>query len=144
MKYVIFKISEEIFGIDIQSAVSIEKISPITRVPLAPSYLLGIINLRGEIIPVIDLSRALDQMPERDIVDFKNIVIVKRDDYKIGLLTESDVSIIELDNTAIQRDLSTLSEKDRTYISGVARHEGQIVNILDVVRLTTPERAVMG
>ncbi|SHE93905.1 purine-binding chemotaxis protein CheW [Caldanaerobius fijiensis DSM 17918] len=143
MKYVVFKASGDTFGVDIQSAVSIEKILPITRVPLAPSYLRGIINLRGEIIPVIDLSRALEQSTSEESAGFKNIVIIKREDYKIGLLIDSDVSIIDIDDNLVQKDVSNLSEVDKAYISGIVKYENQIINILNTVKLTTPERAVI-
>lgn len=143
MKYVVFKSSGDIFGVDIQSAVSIEKILPITRVPLAPPYLLGVINLRGEIIPVIDLSRALEQVISEESTGFKNIVIIKREDYKVGLLIDSDVSIIDIDDNLVQKDVTNLNEVDKAYISGIVKYGNQIINILNTVKLTTPEKVVI-
>ncbi|WP_026485899.1 chemotaxis protein CheW [Caldanaerobius polysaccharolyticus] len=143
MKYVIFQISGESFGVDIQSAVSIEKRLPITRVPLAPDYLVGVINLRGEIIPIINPSALLKQDDGGDLSNFHKVLIVSREDYKIGLLIGNEVSIVDIDEHLIQRDAVDLSESDKMYISGIIRHQERIVNILNVEKLTTPEKVMI-
>ncbi len=64
-KYVIFKLSDEYYGLSIDNVISIEKPSQSTRIPNAPDYIKGVINLRGEVIPVIDLRKKLEMEPKK-------------------------------------------------------------------------------
>ncbi len=87
MEYVIFKLADSYYGIEICELSSIERSLDITRVPLLPSYMLGVFNLRGEIVPVVDL-RQLFGFESAKLSGENRILVVKREKTKLGLLVD--------------------------------------------------------
>ncbi|PIE77279.1 MAG: hypothetical protein CSA13_00140 [Clostridiales bacterium] len=87
MEYVVFNLADEKYGIDICGLSSIERNLNITRVPSLPSYVLGVFNLRGEIVPVVDL-RQLFGVKLSDLSKDSRILVVKKEKLKLGLLVD--------------------------------------------------------
>ena len=83
-KYVIFKLEEEFYGLPISNVLSIERVSKITRIPNSPKYVLGLINLRGDVIPVIDLNIKLGFKSTK--VNNSSRIIVIKDDIIIKII----------------------------------------------------------
>lgn len=100
-QFVIFTLKQQLYGIDIQSVQIIERMKNIMRVPKAPECIKGVMNLRGEIIPVIDL-RAQFQLGEMTDSDDTRIIIIKIDDTMVGIIVDSVKEVVELKDEQIE------------------------------------------
>ena len=136
-KYLIFKLGNEEYGIDIHKITTIiEKDMNIARVPKTPSYLKGVINLRGEIIPIMSLRIRFGQ-PEDVFTEDSRIVIVKLDDISVGLIVDIVLEVLELDDEATESIANIAGEISLDYITGVGKADGRIITLLNLEKLVT-------
>lgn len=136
-KYLTFVLDSESYGIGINNVTEIIGIQPITLVPELPSYIKGIINLRGKIIPVMDV-RLRFKKTFRDYNDRTCIVVVDVNELSIGLIVDSvsEVSIIQDENIVPPPNLNKVSNK---YISGIGKIDNEVKLILDCDKLINYE-----
>ncbi|KGG80825.1 chemotaxis protein CheW [Caloranaerobacter azorensis H53214] len=133
-QYVLFKLEEESYGIEIEYVKTIEKISNITRVPNTKPYVKGVINLRGEVIPVIDLRERFG-LPIRDYNNDTRVVIVSIQDYIIGLIVDSSSEVIylndnEVDNPPVVGEVNTVE-----FIKGIGKKDGKLIMLLNLKKV---------
>lgn len=138
--FVVTKINKEEYGMDIEKVQSIEKITKITKVPKTPNYIKGVINLRGEIIPVISLRAKLGM---DDIIydDSTRIVVIKNDDILIGFIVDSANEVIELTDNDVE-DISNEEKninKNTDYISKIGKKDDRLLLILDLDKLISQD-----
>lgn len=134
-QYLGFKLGREEYGVDIQMITSIiEKNMKIARVPKAPKYILGVINLRGEIIPVMDTRMRL-QLSTVEDTENTRIIIVKVEEIVIGMVVDSVAEVIELDDDSIEGLSTFSSDITMDYISGVGKVDNRIVTLLNLENL---------
>lgn len=123
MQVVIFTLGEEKFAFETRLIYGIEKIMSITKVPKSPYYIKGLVNLRGNIISIVDLKAYLD-------IDWtaeeENIVIVETGDERIGLLVDNVYEVIEVDNDMIEKINDNTGK-----IKGVINFKDYIVTLLE-------------
>ena len=132
-KYLEIELGKESYGIDIGRITSINEANlEITRVPKAPRYIKGVINLRGEIIPVMDLSMRL-KMPEMVLTGNSRIIIVKADDIKMGLLVDGVNEIVTIDDSLLKTDASEGAGDD--FILGVGKVSDGVITVLNVEKI---------
>ncbi len=138
-KFLIFRLSNEEYGIDIHKITTIiEKDMSIARVPKLPVFISGVINLRGEIIPVISL-RLKFGMAE-DVYDpDTRIVIIKLDEISAGLIVDSVAEVIELDEESTESMANISGELSMDYITGVGKSDGRIITLLNLEKLISLE-----
>ena len=118
----------------------IEPLRPITRVPRAPQFLRGVIDLHGEIIPVVDLKLRLGLSADESYYDeHARLLIVEVDDQPVGMLTDAVVGIRQLDVTAIEPPPPMVADINGVYLTGVVRWEEQLLIVLDLSRVLTLE-----
>lgn len=130
-QYVLFKLGKEYYGIDIHNVQTIEKVFDITRVPHAPYYVEGVINLRGEIIPVINLRSRLN-LDSMEITHDTRIIITKYDEMIVGLLVDSSSEVIKLDEIQLE-DAPNISENiSHNNIKGIGKDQERIIILLDM------------
>lgn len=136
-KYLTFVLDSESYGIGINNVTEIIGIQPITLVPELPSYIKGIINLRGKIIPVMDV-RLRFRKAFREYNDRTCIVVVDINELSIGLIVDSvsEVSIIQDENIVPPPNLNKVSNK---YISGIGKIDNEVKLILDCDKLINYE-----
>lgn len=120
MKVIVFKLGQEEYGIDVDKVQTIERISPITRVPKTYSFVKGVINLRGVVIPVIDL-RGRFSLPEAEFTDQSRIIIVSVDEMEVGFIVDSANDVIDLDTDMIDSPPEVVGGVKAKYLDGVAR-----------------------
>jgi len=132
-EYVIFRLADESYGVDIDHVENIEKHTSITRVPYTKSYISGIINLRGNIIPVIDVRKRLGIDSKTEDKDSR-IMIVNVDDLKVGLLVDASSEVLQLSQDQIEPAPKTVGSDDN-YISSVGKDNGRIIMIVDLNKL---------
>lgn len=133
-KYVLFKLDNEYFGLGIDNVLSIEKFQDCTRVPNAPVYIVGVVNLRGEVIPVVDLRKKLNLEFKENDKDTR-IIIVKSKEVVVGLVVDSSSEVLEIDNKNIDKPPATESKKMREYIKGIGKDNERLIILLDLDRL---------
>jgi purine-binding chemotaxis protein CheW len=140
-QFVVFRLGQEKYGVDILNVSTISEYLEITRVPDAPHYVQGMINLRGDIIPVISLKRRFN-IPETEVSDETRIIIYTIDGVDIGFLVDEASQVLRVDDKDIEPTPAILRGADREYISGVGKYEGQIIILLDFSKiLSDTERA---
>lgn len=132
-QFITINVNEEYYGIDISYINSIERMQKITRVPKAQSYFTGIINLRGEIVPVMSLRRKIGL--EDDVFD-KNtrIIIMKLEPkYSIGIIVENVLEVITLGKENIEKAVT--EDDSSSYVYGIGKHEDKLISLLDVEKV---------
>lgn len=134
-KFLVFKLKHEEYGIDIQKITTIiEKEMSIARVPKTPDFLKGVINLRGEIIPVINLRKRFN-LDEGEDTEETRIIIIKLEDMLIGLIVDSVAEVVELNDDSIESITNIASDQSLDYIFGVGKVDGRIVTLLNIEKL---------
>ena len=124
-KYLIFSIGKGYYGIDIKYVIEIIGIEPITEVPELPTYIKGVINLRGKIIPVMDV-RAKFKKEEKEYDDRTCIIVVEIGSICIGLIIDTVVEVASIEESSISPPPKTSYNRDteNKYIKGI----GEVLN----------------
>jgi len=135
LQFVSFNLDGGKFGVDILSVREILRMQPITRLPNVPDFIEGVINLRGEIIPVIDLRKRLG-MPPKEADKKSRIVVIELDDKKVGLIVDMVSRVIRVDENSVEPPPEAV-KLDPRYITGIAKLEDDFMVILDLQGLIT-------
>ena len=138
-RFVVFRLVGEDYAIPIAGVHTVEKIMPITRVPHAPQFVDGVINLRGEVVPVINLRRRLGLPEATDCVD-AHIVVALAGEQLVGLIVDEISHVLSLPQTAIQPANQVIGESNRNFLLGVGKWENGLIIVLDLERVVDPER----
>jgi purine-binding chemotaxis protein CheW len=131
-----FKVNNELYGIDVMQVKEVLRYSDITPVPGADYYILGIINLRGNVATVID-TRRLFNMPNVDIDDDTRIIMVEYNEQEvIGLVVDSVDEVINIPQNETERAPSVTSdETSRRFVQGVCYHNNILTILLDIGKM---------
>lgn len=132
-KYVIFKLNKEYYGIPIDKVISIEKMQNSTRIPNGPKYLKGVINLRGEVIPLIDLRQKLD-MELKEIDKNSRIIVVSHEDIVAGLIVDSSSEVVEISEDSID-EVPSSDNINLTFIHGIGKTRDRLVILLELSKV---------
>lgn len=136
-KFLTFILGNENYGIEIRYVTEIIGIQPITEVPELPEYIKGIINLRGKIIPVMDV-RLRFKKAFRDYNDRTCVIVIDIKDISIGLIVDSVSEVISIQETEIVAP-PNLSKGGNKYISGIGKVGNEVKLILDCDKLLNDE-----
>ncbi len=146
-QYIVVKLGEEQFGIDIKYVDNIVRMQRITRVPKAQHYFKGVINLRGEVIPVMSL-RLKFGLKEEEYKNSTRIIIIKLEPQSaIGIIVDEVREVVNLssDNMEkVQYDATGANDDKLRYLSGIGKHNNGLISILNIanVIIEKEERAV--
>jgi len=133
-QYIMLKFDSEQYGIDISYIDNIVRLQPITRVPHTQSYFLGIINLRGEIIPVMSMRSKFD-LPDKENTNASRILIIKYEgNAKIGILVDEVREVVTLSDNEIEK-LSSDAIDARAYLAGVGKHNDTLISLINIPAL---------
>lgn len=139
-KYLTFNLADETYGANILAIREIIGIQHITRVPECPPYLKGVINLRGQVIAVVDL-RLLFGLPEKAYDDEVSIVIVEVDGVSVGMVVDRVQEVEDLSAASIEPRPPMKSNIDEEYILGMGKTEERLIILLDTdTALRSPKR----
>ena len=130
---VTFSLGREEYGVDISSVQEIIRATDITPVPGAPAHVRGVINLRGKIIPVVDL-RSRFRMPVGVVTDAQRIIVIELNGKRLGMLVDGVSQVIKLSSAIIEEIPEEAITLDQNYIKGVGKLEGRLIIILDLNR----------
>jgi purine-binding chemotaxis protein CheW len=129
-----FRIGRETFGLPIAIVREIVRVPEITSVPDAPQYIEGVINLRGRIIPVVDLRKRFGQ--EATALNKKSrVVVVELNSRFVGLIVNSASEVLKLPPSEIEKPHNVFQEGELDYITGVGKLNGRLVILLDLNRI---------
>ena len=135
---VVFDLANEVYGMDIGVVLEIIRMQEITKVPRTPEFVEGIINLRGKIIPVVDLRKRFS-LPVTDETADNRIVVVDIDGQGIGMVVDAVSEVLRIPMDAIEPPSSLITSQDSDYIRGIAKVEDRLVILLDLERVFTDQ-----
>jgi len=128
-----FRIGEETFGVRIGSVREIVRVPEITTVPNAQETIEGVINLRGKIIPVVDLRKRFGQ---EVTADKKNrILVVELENKLVGLIVNSASEVLKIPPSEIESPGSVFADGESSYVTGVGKLKGRLIILLDISKL---------
>ena len=133
-QYIVVRLGEEQYGIDIRYVDNIVRKQRITRVPKAQHYFKGVINLRGEVIPVMSLRLKFDLEPD-EYTNATRIIIIKLEQHSaIGIIVDEVKEVVTLSEDAIDKPTSADSSGDSRiqYLSGVGKQESGLISLLNI------------
>ncbi|GMB08832.1 chemotaxis protein CheW [Thermolongibacillus altinsuensis] len=141
IKCVVIKLHNEQFGIDIHQVRSIERLQSITAIPQTPPYVKGIMNFRGNVIPVIDLCQRLS-MESSSYTDQTRLVVVTVKEIDVGLIVDAANEVMDINGEQIQPTPTITQEKKINFLYGIAKLENQILILLDVEKLLSNDDVI--
>lgn len=135
---VTFQLEDETYGVNVMQVQEILRYSEIASVPGAPSYVLGIINLRGNVVTVIDTRARFGLMPA-EITDNSRIVIIEAEKQVIGILVDSVAEVVYLKKSEIEDAPHVGTAESSQYIQGVSNREDGLLILVDLNKLLTDD-----
>ena len=134
-RWVTFRLESETYGIDVMQIREVLRSPEISPVPGAPSYVLGIINLRGNVVAIIDTRSRFGLPSNQTIDDASRILILEAGDYVVGFLVDSVSEVAELRNEKIESAPDTGSGEASRFITGLYNRKEGLLILLDASRL---------
>lgn len=138
IQLVTFRLADETYGINVMHVQEVLRITEIAPVPGAPSYVLGIINLRGNVVTVID-TRSRFGLPSTETDDSSRIVIIESEKQVVGILVDSVAEVVELKVSEIDSAPNVGNDESSRYIQGVANRTDDLLIVVDLNKLLTEE-----
>ena len=131
-QYIVIRMGVEQFGIDIKYVDNIVRMQKITRVPKAQKWFNGVINLRGEVIPVMSLRKKFE-LEEDVFTDKTRIIILKPDNQgAVGVIVDQVKEVVTLDSEAMEKAQTDMKDEKSKYISSIGKQEDGLITILNI------------
>lgn len=141
-QYLTFQLGNEVFGIDVFNVREILEFTSVTKVPKTPDFMRGVINLRGSVVPVLDMRRKFGLTETEKTVDTCIIVVevgIGSENIIMGALVDSVQEVFELDPNSIEPAPRIGSQLRTEFIRGMGKKDDHFIIILDMERLFSPE-----
>ena len=139
-KYLTFNLMDEFYGVNVEHILQIIAIPDITKIPKTPNFVKGVINLRGKIIPVIDL-RLKFKLPEQAYNDRTSIVIIKikseQSEIFIGIIIDKVLEVLDIHAEDIENTPTFGVKLDTEFILGMAKVKNKVVTLLNIDKILT-------
>ena len=130
-QYLAFHLCDEEYALDIRRISEIIKVREFTDIPRVPEFILGIISLRGVVVPVFDLRLRLN-LGTSELTSTSRIVVCQQDDVTVGLLVDSINQVVSLTDEEVEPPPGVLSGMDREMVSGIGRYQGRMIILLNL------------
>ena len=138
VQWVTFKLAEETYGINVMQVQEVLRVADIAPVPGAPKYVLGIINLRGKVVTVID-TRDRFGLPRESITDNSRIVIIEAGKSVIGMLVDSVAEVVYIRQSEIEQTPNVGNDESNRFIQGVCYKNETLLILVALDRILTTE-----
>ncbi|MBE7213896.1 chemotaxis protein CheW [Shewanella benthica] len=138
LQWVTFRLDNETYGINVMQVQEVLRYTEIAPVPGAPHYVLGIINLRGNVVTVID-TRSRFGLAASDVDDSTRIVIIEAEKQVIGILVDSVAEVVYLRGSEIDSAPNVGTEESAKFIQGVSNRENELLILVDLDKLLSDE-----
>ncbi len=129
-----FQLADELYGINVMQVMEVLRLTEIAPVPGSQHFILGIINLRGNVITVVD-TRTLFGLPKADETENSRIIVIELVDQVVGMLVDQVAEVIYLRQSAIERPPNVGSDDTTKFIQGVSYHNDNLITLLDLNRM---------
>ena len=133
-KYVVFELENEYYGIDIANVQGIEKVQDFTIVPNAKNYIKGVINLRGEVVPIIEL-RTRFGLEKKELDDDSRIIVVFLNELQVGILVDSSSEVIEFNENELNSAPTVLDENYEDFVKSIGEKDGRLIILLSTEKI---------
>ncbi len=137
-QWVTFSLDEETYGINVMQVQEVLKLPEIAPVPGSPDYVIGIINLRGNVVTVVDTRKRFGLMP-READDSTRIVIIEANRQVVGMLVDSVAEVVELDASIVETAPTVGNDESSKYIQGVFSREDRLIILVDLNKFLSEE-----
>ena len=141
-KYLTFNLMDEFYGVSVNWILQIIAIPDITKIPKTPIFVKGVINLRGKIIPVIDL-RIKFLLPEKEYDERTSIIIVKirneHGEINIGIIVDKVIEVLDIHESEIEKTPAFGTNIEMQFIHGMAKVKQKVVSLLNIANILTTE-----
>ena len=138
-QYIVVKIGNERYGIDINFVDNIVRMQKITRVPKVQKYFLGVINLRGEVVPVMSVRTRMGLEPD-EFTNSTRIIIIKLDQQgSIGLVVDEVLEVVALPVNEV--DKYDAKDDKEVFINGIGKHDGQLISLFELENVVDDKQA---
>ncbi|MCR5797194.1 chemotaxis protein CheW [Eubacterium xylanophilum] len=132
IQYIVINLDNEQYGINIDVVESIVRIPRITRVPRSQDYYVGVINLRGEVVPVMSLRKRFG-IEEKEYSNATRIIILKLEDQSlVGIIVDQVSEVVNLEVGDIEIPNFKLDERTAGYLSGIGKYGKELISLLDI------------
>jgi purine-binding chemotaxis protein CheW len=138
LQWVTFRLDEEKYGINVMAVQEVLKVTEITQVPGAPDFVLGIINLRGNVVTVID-ARTRFNLGHRDRDDNSRIVIIEAEDQEVGILVDSVAEVVYMRGSEIEPAPAVGSDDSSKFIQGVNSSGSELLILVELDKLLSEQ-----
>tara|TARA_R110001583_G_scaffold2296_6_gene16937 strand:+ start:3723 stop:4217 length:495 start_codon:yes stop_codon:yes gene_type:complete len=138
LQWVTFKLENETYGINVMQVQEVLRYSEIAPVPGAPLYVLGIINLRGNVVTVID-TRSRFGLESCDVTDNTRVVVIESEKQVIGILVDSVAEVVYLKASDIDAAPNVGNDESAQFIQGVSNREGELLILVDLDKLLSDD-----
>lgn len=128
---VIFDLADEAYGVDIGAVQGIIRMQTITKVPKTPEFVEGVINLRGEVIPVVDLRKRFGLKVTEETKDSR-IVVVYIGEQQVGMVVDAVTEVLRISVDSIEPPSPVITTSDSAYLMGIAKIEERLITLLDL------------
>jgi len=141
-QYLIFNLADEYYGVDILKVQEIKGYTTVTRIPNTPDFLKGVLNLRGTIVPIVDL-RVKFGMGVTEPTAFTVVVVVNVRNRVMGFLVDAVSDVLDMNAKNIQPPPDMGSSVDITFVAGIGNAQDRLVTLLDIDRVLTEEEVTV-
>jgi purine-binding chemotaxis protein CheW len=144
LQLVVFSVGREEFAVEVTQVREIMRMEEITRMPKSPQFVEGIINLRGQIIAVVELAKRLNlEAGERD--SDTRIIVVEAEDIKVGMIVDSVSEVLRASAEAVEPSPTLAMDLSAAYLQGVVKQDNRLIILLDLTKvLSLQEMAGLG
>lgn len=133
-KFILFRLDDQGFGIEVNHVISIERLQKITVVPGTAKFIKGLISLRGEILPIIDLKERLS-FPQREQRDDNRILILKMGDIQAGLIIDEATEVVDINSSDIECSTNVIGDSNHNFVSGLTKLNDKLIILLDLEKI---------
>lgn len=138
LQWVTFRLQNETYGINVMQVQEVLRYTEIAPVPGAPHYVLGIVNLRGNVVTVIDTRNRFGLAPTEN-TDHTRIVIIESEGHVVGILVDAVAEVVYLKESEIETALNVGTDESSKFIQGVCHKNDQLLILVDLDKLLTEE-----
>ena len=131
-QFIVIKLGDEQYGIDIKYIDNIVRMQHITRVPKVDAYLKGVINLRGEVIPVMSVRIKMGLEPDVETKSSRIIILKLEQHGTIGIIVDEVKEVVTLDDTQIEKIAYDSKDEKDSFLCGIGKCEGGLISLLDL------------
>jgi purine-binding chemotaxis protein CheW len=138
LQYVTFRLDDETYGINVMQIQEVLRYTEIAPVPGAPDYVLGIINLRGNVVTVVDTRKRFG-LSQSDVSDQTRIVVLELEGQVIGVLVDSVAEVVYLRSSEIESAPNVGNEESARFIQGVCNKNGELIILIEFEKMLSEE-----